>query len=37
MKFFTFLNNLIKSRNNWLSKSNNIPNIAPILNKKYHF
>ena len=38
MKFLNFFNNfftdLIKSREEWLNKTNNIPNTAPIFNKK---
>ena len=32
MNLFKFFDNLIKSRKEWLSKTNNIPNTAPILN-----
>ena len=35
MNIFEFFNNLIKSREEWLSKTNNIPNTAPILNNNY--
>jgi hypothetical protein len=32
MNLFKFFDNLIKSRDEWLSKNKNIPNTAPILN-----
>ena len=35
MNFFTFFQNLIDSRKEWLSKTKNIPNTGPILATNY--
>ena len=34
MNFFDFFSKMINSRNEWLRKNNNIPNVAIILNGK---